>query len=332
MCWLFVAALSTLGAVLACSSAESPSAGSASEVGGAGSATGGARTSSGGAASAAGGLGNGTSASGGVRSAGGSGSIGGSTASGGDSNAGGANSGGSSTMGTGGAPVITEPGSKNWVYIMLGQSNMQGASPLEAEDNVAPARVFKLKQDKTWVPASEDVCLWGGGLSPSRTFGMKILEKVTDPEVNIYLINAAVGGTPIETWNPTNGEHYLAMLPYLEAGMQMGTVRGFIWHQGESNTDTSTADYAQKLTELVLAIRTKVGDPTLPVVAGEIGENGEDNAVNAALAQIAVSDARFKVSSSQGLTLIQGDPHYVSASERLMGEKMATAWWSILGK
>ncbi len=30
--------------------------------------------------------------------------------------------------------------------------------------------------------------------------------------------------------------------------------------------------------------------------------------------------------ASQGLALIQGDPHYVSASERLMGEKMATAW------
>jgi len=308
MCWLFVAALSTLRAVPACSSAESPSAGSASEVGGAGSATGGARTSSGGAASAAGG----------------------STASGGGSSAGGTSSGGSRTLGTGGAPVITEPGSKNWVYIMLGQSNMQGASPLEAEDNLAPARVFKLQQDKSWVPASEGVCLWGGELSPSRTFGMKILEKVTDPEVKIYLINAAVGGTAIEQWNPTNGEYYLAMLPYLEAGMQKGTIRGFIWHQGESNTDTSTADYAQKLTELVLAIRTKVGDPTLPVVAGEIGENSEDNAVNTALAQIATGDARFKVSSSQGLTLIQGDPHYVSASERLMGEKMATAWWSIL--
>lgn len=241
--------------------------------------------------------------------------------------------GGSGSLGTGGVPAIAEPASKNWVYIMLGQSNMQGYSPLEAGDMVAPPRVFKMLDDKSWAGASEPAGVWPTFLSPCRSFGMKLLEKVADPDVKIYLINAAIGGTSIEDWNPANGEQYLNMLPYLEAGMQMGIVRGFIWHQGESNDDATAPEYIGKFVELIAAVRAKVGDPTLPVVAGEIGSTNSNKEINKALGMMATMDPLFRVASAEGLTMLgPTDPHFDSASERLMGERMANAWWSILGK
>ncbi len=273
---------------------------------------------------------------------GGSVGVGGTSAAsdGGSFGVGGAGDGGSPMLATGGAPVVANPSSKNWVYIMLGQSNMAGTSPLESQDLNPPPRVFKLLPDKTWAGADEPVCVYDAELSPSRAFGIKILEKVTDPEVNIYLINAAVGGTTIESWNPQNGPNYLAMLPYLEEGIRKGSVRGFIWHQGEYNMNTPSADYVRMLAEIIAAIRTKVGDPTLPAVAGEIDQDFDFDGtplpvgnVNRALATLATQDPLFRVSSRQGLKLNPDNPlHYDSASERLMGEKMATAWWSILGK
>ncbi|MDX2053445.1 MAG: sialate O-acetylesterase [Polyangiaceae bacterium] len=347
--WLIVAAFSLLPLVSGCaSSSDSKPVAPAAGTGGASNS--GVSNKSGGSASALGGsgsanssggqpgLGNGANAGGSFNTSGGSGStgLGGATAAltGGAANSG---SGGVVNLGSGGGAPVPLAGSKNWVFLMLGQSNMEGQAPLEASDKVGPPRVFKIDQGKSWVPAAEPVAVWGNSaLSPSRTFGLKVLEKVNDPEVNIYLINAAVGGTAIAQWDPQSGEHYMGMLPYLEAGMQLGTVRGFIWHQGESDTDTTSDEYAMRFKALVQAIRTKVGDANLPVVAGEIGTGGDngapgDGAVNEALAQVATTDTRMRVSLASGLSLIPGDVHYDTLSERLMGERFATAWWSILG-
>lgn len=338
--WVAVAALCILPLALGCetdvgsTNARQPGV----AVGGAGTTSGGAEPSLGGSLSAtpSGGrssLGGAASVGGALSTAGGSrftGSGGASTELTGGATGGGV--GGTANVGSGGGPVVTLSGSKNWVFLMLGQSNMEGEAPLEASDQVGPPRVFKIDHEKQWVPGAEPVAFWGNSaLSPSRAFGVKVLEKVTDPEVNIYLINAAVGGTAIAQWNPQNGEHYLGMLPYLEAGMQIGTVRGFIWHQGESDTDTAKEQYATSFKELVQAIRTKVGDPNLPVVAGEIGTGGDngapgDGAVNEALAAVATTDTHMRVSLASGLSLICGDVHYDTRSERLMGERLATAW------
>lgn len=56
--------------------------------------------------------------------------------------------------GTGGA-VPADPKSKNWVYLMLGQSNMSGQAHRQAEDVVAVPRVFKLTRNKMWVAGHE---------------------------------------------------------------------------------------------------------------------------------------------------------------------------------
>jgi hypothetical protein len=232
--------------------------------------------------------------------------------------------------------------SKNWVFLMLGQSNMSGTSPIEAQDRIAPPRVFKMVVNRTWAPGTEGFGInpfgppSGGpsgvgslSLSPSRVFAMKLLEQVTDPEVNIYIVNAAVSGSNIESWNPQGGANFRTMLPYLEEGLKKGVLKGFLWHQGEANGGTAPAEYAMRLRAIVKEIRDQVRDPMLPVVAGEVGTTSDDGNVNRALAMIASADPRFVVATSENLTL-HDNVHYSSASIRTFGERYAAAMAKLL--
>lgn len=64
----------------------------------------------------------------------------------------------------------------------------------------------------------------------------------------------------------------------------------FVWHQGESDSTTSYADYYAALRALILAFRTHVGDPTAPFVMGgtvpEVSDPTEE--ANVMGAQIAI--------------------------------------------
>lgn len=227
---------------------------------------------------------------------------------------------------------------------MLGQSNMSGQADCQAEDVVAVPRVFKLTRNKMWVAGHESfnisdyssqtgaACKVGDlSMGPSRAFAAALLAQVTDPDVNIYVINNAQSGSSIEEWHPATGKNFAPMMAFLEEGMKKGLVRGFIWHQGEANGGTSSAEYAMRLGAIVQAIRNKVGNQNLPAVAGEVGTTSEDGRVNTALAIMASADKNFGVATSQGLSLID-NVHYDNKSQREFGKRYAAAWWGIGNK
>ncbi|MDX2024118.1 MAG: sialate O-acetylesterase [Deltaproteobacteria bacterium] len=274
------------------------------------------------------------------------------TSSGGSGTSSGGNAGSVPDAGVGGSSpdggaINNDPKSKNWVFLLLGQSNMAGSSPMEKEDQSAPARVWKLSRDKVWVPGAEGSNinpyvkftptnyfspLGEDSLSPSRTFAMDVLASTSDAAVNIYIVNAAVSGSAIESWEPGKGENYQFMLPYLEEAMKKGVVRGFLWHQGEANGGMASRTYADRLKAILAAIRAKVADPLLPMVAGQVGITADGN-VNGALNLIKQEDARFGIASCVGLTKkVPGDAHYSSSSEREFGKRYAAAWLAIQSK
>ena len=251
------------------------------------------------------------------------------------------------TTNTGGATVDSK--SKKWVFIMLGQSNMAGQAMCEAEDVIAAPRVFKMARNKTWAPGHElfninpwrsdtgEPCKVGDiDMGPSRAFGVNVIAGTNDAEVDVRIINLAYSGSNIESWNPEGNpggdEHYAGILPYLDEAMKIGVFRGFIWHQGEANSGTPPANYAAKLAAIIAAIRSHVGVPNLPVVAGEVGTTSDDsNTVNQGLALLAQSDTHFAVATSENLTL-QDNVHYDSASQREYGKRYAVAWRSLVNK
>lgn len=245
-----------------------------------------------------------------------------------------------------GTDVGNDPRSKRWVFLLIGQSNMAGQASCEASDAQAPARVFKLTTNKTWVPGTESfniapfVPADGAACSvcqpfmgPGRAFGAALVSMVADAQVEVYVINVAVRGSAIESWDPKGANNnFTNMLPYLAEGMKRGVLMGVLWHQGESNGATPRAEYVNKLEALVQSLRTRAQRSDLPFVAGEIGATGAANNINLALRDLAAKDKHFVVASSAGLKLQNDNVHYDTATQREYGKRYAKAWFTLSGQ
>lgn len=236
-----------------------------------------------------------------------------------------------------------DPRANTWVFIMLGQSNMAGFGVCEAEDATPAERVFKLARNMRWAPGAESFninpwssetgapCTVGnGGVGPSRAMAVWIRDNVAPADVTIHVVNAAVSGSNIESWNPdTPNANYANALPYIQHALEDGVACGFIWHQGEANSGTEPEDYAAMFEDLAMAIRTETGAPALPVVAGEVGTTSDEGRVNQALALLDASDPNFAVATSEDLTLVD-NVHYDAPSQREYGARYADAWASLI--
>ena len=88
------------------------------------------------------------------------------------------------------------------LFLLVGQSNMAGRGKVEPQDTVPIPRVLMLDRQRTWVPAVDpmhfDKPVAGVGLG--RSFAARIADAHAD--VTIGLIPAAVGGSPIDAWQP----------------------------------------------------------------------------------------------------------------------------------
>ena len=89
-----------------------------------------------------------------------------------------------------------------------------------------------------------------------------------DPSSRIGLIPCAVGGTSIRKWQPgaedekTNTHPYDDMLKRLQIARRSGSLKGMLWHQGESDGKMGMAGtYEEALTELIDRLRAECGDP-----------------------------------------------------------------------
>ncbi len=164
--------------------------------------------------------------------------------------------------------------SKFHIFIFAGQSNMaggfNGSHLYDDEGNYDPLtqpvpRVLQYKRGN-WVPAAHPTTRHvKTSFSIPLPFARKYLEEINDPEVKVGIFVTAYGGKAINFFVKGGTMHPrgTAALP------EHGTVKGFIWHQGESDNRLEEREaYAQKLHGLVRDVRGYVGDPELPFVTG----------------------------------------------------------------
>ncbi len=274
----------------------------------------------------------------------GGGSAGGTTA--GGAGAAGASAGGTATAGTGGESGGGGGGAlpATCVFLMLGQSNMSGMAPLEQQDADALQGVYKISFKKAWLPGGEPFSvnpynensvgtLGAQSVGPSRAFAAELQKLLPNSaQRSLYIVNAAVSGSAIESWQNPNSENYVFMLPYLDEGLKKGALCGFVWHQGEANGGTDPAEYAGKLQGIHQHIAEHAGLTTLPWVAGQVGTQGSANDnVNKALVLIAAADKHFAWASSAGTSLVD-NVHYDTPSQRLLGQRYAQKLVEVLAR
>jgi len=163
------------------------------------------------------------------------------------------------------------------IFLLMGQSNMSGYGRLLPADRTPVPRVVELptryKGELKWGPAAHPL----HNRLKSDRFGLGLsfaAEYLKDkPGVVVGLIPVARGGAAIDRLKKGTGVYSDAMKKAAFA-VQQGTIKGVLWHQGESDTvrEAAAASYEKKLHQLIADLRKDLKDAELPFIVGNLAE------------------------------------------------------------
>ena len=225
------------------------------------------------------------------------------------------------------------------LFLLAGQSNMAGRGVVEARDREPNARVLMLDRSLAWRPATDPVHFDKpiAGVGPGRAFALALVAR--DSTLRIGLVPAAVGGSPISSWEPgaldpaTRTHPYDDALVRARAAQRDGRLRAILWHQGESDaTPELSMIYAPKLRALIARFRADLAEPDLPFLIGQLGRfdarpwTDATRRVDSVHRAIAASTPHAAFVSSDGLRDKSDTLHFDAASARLLGERYAAAY------
>lgn len=201
-----------------------------------------------------------------------------------------------------------------------------GFQPLRPGWSVAPG-----KARPTELPS--------GTFGPEVSFGRGMADRLKGKHVR--LIKFAEGGTSLaKNWNPDlKTGLYPPFLDFARKSLKdlardghTATVRGMIWHQGESDAELPAAEYEKQLTAFIGRVRTDLGVPAMPFGVGEVIDNGKRDAVRAAQKATAEKVPGAFLVSAAGLTSSDGGTHFDAPSQIELGERFAAGMAAALDR
>ncbi|PXA03041.1 sialate O-acetylesterase [Coraliomargarita sinensis] len=218
------------------------------------------------------------------------------------------------------------------VYLLIGQSNMAGRAAFSEEEAKPLEKVYLLNAGDNWEPARNPLNRYstirkGLGmqkLNPGYSFSQAIAAK--NQSNRIGLVVNAKGGTKIEQWAKGTRFYKEAVRRALIA-TETGTLKGILWHQGESNHGKPHG-YAEKLAQLVEDLREDLGNDELPFVAGQIIGPSPINQEIARLPELCPHTA---VASSESLETYDRW-HFDTESVKELGRRYAEAMQTLTEK
>lgn len=244
-------------------------------------------------------------------------------------------------------PVAAQPDPNFHIYLMIGQSNMEGAATIEPQDRVTNPRVMVLQDEDCpqlgaaygqWRIAAPPLirCLGYLGLGPGDTFGKTMAENSAS-DVTIGLVGAAHGGQRIEYFlkncdaynactpsfgTTPNSFHggYAWLLDLARRAQQRGVIKGIIFHQGESNTGDPA--WPGRVKQLVTDIRNDLGTGDIPFIAGELPYPACCAGHNTLVGQLPSTISNAHIVMAAGLN-VHDQYHWDSAGVREMGRRYA---------
>jgi len=219
---------------------------------------------------------------------------------------------------------------------------MAGRGVVEPQDRVADPSIVMLDRTLHWVPAIDPVHFDKpiAGVGPGHSFARALLAR--DFNARIGLVPAAVGGSPISSWEPgaldsaTKTHPYDDALLRARAAMRDGRLRAILWHQGESDAHPGLSErYAEKLRALIARFRSDLNAPELPFIIGQLGQfssrswNVDVRRVDSVHRAIAATVPHVAYVSSDGLRDKGDTLHFDAASQREFGERYARAYLAL---
>lgn len=250
------------------------------------------------------------------------------------------------------ANASTQVDKETMVFLLIGQSNMVGKPVAEPEDEVEDARVRVLAYEDCprlgrvydhWYTAKPPLHICYGGLGPGDYFGKALAAAY--PNATIALVPLAIPGVDIDffvkgavskrrkEFRIPPDDHWSGAYDWVieraRLAQRSGTLRGIIFHQGES--DTGSEEWIEKVKTMVANLRADLGAGDLPFVAGELLREGCCGQWhNPLVKRLAKVIGNSRVVSSQGLSGLDV-AHFDLRSQRELGKRYAAAMIELLG-
>ena len=229
--------------------------------------------------------------------------------------------------------------------MMAGQSNMAGRGFVEPQDTISSYNVITINKNNEWIYAKEPLHFYEPnltGLDCGLAFGKELSKRLPDSIV-IAVIPCAVGGSAIKQWLDDDLHRDVNLLSNFKEKVdfvkQYGTIKGILWHQGESDAKPSLLPaYKENLPKLFKIFREYIGDKELPIMPANLGlfappdDQMKWDAINAVMNLLPLKDKYIFPIISEGLRDKGDQLHFNSKSQRELGKRFAYQYIKILKK
>lgn len=256
-----------------------------------------------------------------------------------------------------------------YIFLALGQSNMEGQGMIEAQDKTGVDPRFQMmatvkfaspnRAKYSWTTAVPPLCRPSTGLCPCDYFGRTLVENLPD-SIKVGVINVAVAGCKIEhldknyngsdlstqpSWFTSrmaeyNNKPYTSLLTCAKKAKTQGVIKGILLHQGESNMGDK--DWPNKVKKVYTDLLKDLGlnAVDVPLLVGEVvGKEAQGNCAefNETIATVPQVIDNAHVVSSDGCPGIyeedqNGYIHFSSEGYRMMGKRYAEVMLPLLKK
>ncbi len=246
------------------------------------------------------------------------------------------------------------------IYLCIGQSNMEGAGRIQAQDTVDIDSRFKIlealdcpelgREKGKWYTAKPPLCRCKTGLSPADYFGRTMLKSMKKKQ-SLGLVHVAVAGSKIEIFDKEKyktyldtsaaerpwmikmadaygGNPYQRLVEMAKIAQKEGVIKGILLHQGESNTGDKTWPAKVKKIYDDLLNDLNLAPNSIPLIAGEVvnaDQGGKCAVHNEIIATLPQSIPKAIVVSSKGIPAVPDKLHFTTEGVREFGKRYAEA-------
>jgi hypothetical protein len=246
-----------------------------------------------------------------------------------------------------GPGIGVDGGSPNpnfYIFLLVGQSNMEGQPQPQAQDLQEDPRVSVLAYDNCpnlgrtydqWYTARPPLHSCFAGVGPGDYFAKAMANAY--PNARIGLVPCAISGVDVDFFRkgvvsarrsefripPDNhwAGAYEFVIERARLAQQSGVIRGILFHQGES--DTGSPLWVGKVQQIVADLRADLGLGNAPFLAGELLYGGCCASHNPLVDQLPSQIPSAYVISAAGLLGIDV-AHFDLPGQRELGGRYGT--------
>ena len=250
---------------------------------------------------------------------------------------------------------------KFYVYLCIGQSNMEGHAKFEPQDTIVNKRFQVLeavdcdnlnRKKGQWYTAVPPLSRCTTGLTPADYFGREMIANLPE-DVKVGVINVAVGGCKIELFDKDNyesdvskspdwlksmvahydGNPYARLVEMAKIAQKDGVIKGILLHQGESNTNDTLWTKKVKVVYDNLLKDLNLKAESTPLLAGEVvhaDQGGICASMNKIIATLPETIPNSHVISSSGCPDVADNLHFSAEGYRMLGKRYAAKMLEIM--